>query len=144
MSLSVLKLNQRFQPSLIFQRQAPYYFVHFDTQIWQYLPISGKICAIAVACKFENLPIFCLNPPYFLDVTSRCISAELPLKSPVSNKLGDLVNLSKKDYVFQRSQRQVTLRFASYSQSTGPQRKNLKIYIAEYNTQGKIVHSKGQ
>ena len=32
------------------------------------LPVSGKFCAIEVACNFENLPIFCLNPPYFLDV----------------------------------------------------------------------------
>ena len=31
-------------------------------------PISGKFCAIEVACNFENLSIFCLNPPYFLDV----------------------------------------------------------------------------
>ena len=32
------------------------------------LPISGKFYAIEVACNFENLLIFCLNPPYFLDV----------------------------------------------------------------------------
>ena len=32
------------------------------------LPLSDKFCAIKIACNFENLPHFCLNPPYFLDV----------------------------------------------------------------------------
>ena len=32
------------------------------------LPISGKFCAIESACNLENLPIFCLNPLFFLDV----------------------------------------------------------------------------
>ena len=32
------------------------------------VPISGKFCPIEVACNFENPSIFCLNPPYFLDV----------------------------------------------------------------------------
>ena len=40
---------------------------HFDIQIWQ-PPYFGKFCAIAVAWNFKNVPIFCWNPPYFLDV----------------------------------------------------------------------------
>ena len=32
------------------------------------LLISGKFCAIEVACNFENLPTICLNPSYYLDV----------------------------------------------------------------------------
>ena len=35
------------------------------------LPVSGKLCAIEVACNyFENLPMFCLKLPYFLDVNA--------------------------------------------------------------------------
>ena len=32
------------------------------------LPVSGKCFAIEVPFNFENLPVFGLNPPYFLDV----------------------------------------------------------------------------
>ena len=32
------------------------------------LLLSGKFCVIEIVCAFEDLPHFCLNPPYFLDV----------------------------------------------------------------------------
>ena len=43
-------------------------FVNIFVPKFGNLPISGKLCAIEVSCNFENLPIFCLSPPYFLDV----------------------------------------------------------------------------
>ena len=56
--------------SEIFQREAPYFCEHFLpilTLKLGNLTLFGKFCAIEVACKFEDFPIFCVNPPYFLD-----------------------------------------------------------------------------
>ena len=60
---------KRCQPSL-FHRKVPYLLKHFcpfDTQLWQPL-ISGRVCAIEVACNLKSFLIFCLNAFYFLDV----------------------------------------------------------------------------
>ena len=43
-------------------------WVSISTPKFGNLFISDKFCAIEVACNFEKLLIFCLNPPYFLDV----------------------------------------------------------------------------
>ena len=51
-------------PTLLFIES----FLSTSTPKYGNLPISGKFCAIEFACNFENLPIFGLNPPYFLDV----------------------------------------------------------------------------
>ena len=59
---------QRCQPSL-FQREAPYFCRHF-CPFWHPNLVTSLFLAsfaIEVACNFENL-IFCLNPPYCLDV----------------------------------------------------------------------------
>ena len=56
--------------SEIFQREAPYFCEHFLpilTPKFGNLTLSGKFCTIEVACKFEDLAIFCVNPPHFLD-----------------------------------------------------------------------------
>ena len=43
-------------------------FVSILTPKFGNLTITDKVFVIEGACNFENLPIFCLNHPYFLDV----------------------------------------------------------------------------
>ena len=79
-------------------------FVHFDTQIWQ-PPYSGKFWTVPLklhVSNFENLPSFCLNPPYFLDVNvgtsvqSKQSSAVHHFHTFTTNKIQNKTNKQKK------------------------------------------------